>query len=67
MIGIWHVIPIIMTGNTVAIKPSSMTPLSTIRLRVGKMVLPAGVLNIVTGEGGLGRLITKSHPVFKRL
>jgi len=67
MIGIWHVIPAIMTGNTVVIKPSSMTPLSTIRfVELANEVLPAGVLNIVTGEGGLGRLIT-SHPGIQKI
>jgi len=32
MIACWHVIPAIRTGNTVVIKPSPLTPLSTIRL-----------------------------------
>jgi len=62
LIAIWHVMPALRTGNTVVIKPSSLTPLSTLRfVELANEVLPAGVLNVVTGEGGLGRSIT-SHP-----
>lgn len=62
LIAIWHVIPAIRAGNTVVIKPSSLTPLSTLRfVELAQDVLPPGVLNIVTGEGGLGRLIS-AHP-----
>lgn len=67
LIAIWHVIPAILTGNTVVIKPSSMTPLSTVRfVELANEVLPAGVLNIVTGEGGIGRSIT-SHPGIQKI
>ena len=31
MIAIWHIVPAIRTGNTVVIKPSPYTPLSTLR------------------------------------
>lgn len=62
LIAIWHVIPAIRSGNTVVIKPSSFTPLATLRfVELAQAVLPPGVLNIITGEGGMGRLIT-SHP-----
>lgn len=62
LIAIWHVIPALRTGNTVVVKPSSMTPLATRRfVEIANTVLPAGVLNIVTGEGGLGAAMA-SHP-----
>ena len=62
LIAIWHVIPAIRAGNTVVIKPSSFTPVATTRMvELANQVLPAGVLNIVTGEGGVGSAITK-HP-----
>jgi len=32
MIAVWHVVPAIRAGNTVVIKPSPYTPLSTLRL-----------------------------------
>jgi acyl-CoA reductase-like NAD-dependent aldehyde dehydrogenase len=48
MIAIWHVIPALKTGNTVVIKPSPFTPLSTLRMvEIANEVLPAGVLNAV--------------------
>jgi len=62
MIACWHIIPAVRTGNTVVIKPSPMTPLSTIRLvELINEVLPAGVVNVVTGENEIGALMS-SHP-----
>jgi len=62
MIAIWHVMPAIRSGNTVVIKPSEMTPLSTIRfVELANEILPAGVLNIVTGGGDVGSALT-THP-----
>ena len=49
LIGSWHIIPAIRTGNTVVIKPSPYTPLSTIRMvELMNEVLPPGVVNFVT-------------------
>ncbi|MGM8889119.1 aldehyde dehydrogenase family protein, partial [Psychrobacter sp. 1U2] len=31
LIGIWHIIPALLTGNTVVMKPSEMTPLTVLR------------------------------------
>jgi acyl-CoA reductase-like NAD-dependent aldehyde dehydrogenase len=51
MIAIWHIMPALRTGNTVVIKPSPLTPLSTLRLvEIMNEVLPPGVLNVVTAE-----------------
>lgn len=62
MIAIWHIVPAIRTGNTVVIKPSPLTPLSTIRMiELLNTVLPAGVLNCVTGENEIGAAMS-SHP-----
>lgn len=62
MIACWHIIPAVRTGNTVVIKPSPMTPLSTIRLvELINEVLPPGVVNVVTGENDIGALMS-SHP-----
>lgn len=62
MIAIWHVIPALRAGNTVVIKPSSLTPVATLRfVELANQVLPPGVLNIVTGESGIGSAIVK-HP-----
>ena len=62
MIACWHIIPAVRAGNTVVIKPSPLTPLSTIRLvEIINSVLPAGVVNVVTGENSIGAALS-SHP-----
>ncbi len=62
LIAVWHVMPALLAGNTVVIKPSSYTPLSTLRLvEIANRVLPRGVLNSLTGEGDLGRAMS-THP-----
>lgn len=62
MIACWHLIPAIRAGNTVVIKPSPLTPLSTIRLvELMNETLPPGVVNVITGENEIGSLMS-SHP-----
>ncbi|WP_312936300.1 aldehyde dehydrogenase family protein [Pseudomonas sp.] len=62
MIAVWHIIPALRAGNCVVSKPSSLTPLSTLRLvQILDRHLPPGVVNIVTGEKGFGSAIT-THP-----
>ena len=54
--------PALLTGNTMVVKPSPFTPLTT--LKIGELlrgVLPDGVLNIVSGGDALGPLMT-AHP-----
>ena len=54
--------PALLAGNTVVLKPSPFTPLTT--LTVGELlrdVLPPGVLNVVSGGDDLGPWIT-AHP-----
>jgi aldehyde dehydrogenase (NAD+) len=59
----WKVGPALACGNTIVWKPASQTSLTT--LRFGKLAIeagvPAGVINIVTGPGEVGRTIVK-HP-----
>lgn len=51
MIAVWHILPALRTGNTVVIKPSPYTPLSTLRLvEIMNEVLPPGVVSVVTGD-----------------
>jgi acyl-CoA reductase-like NAD-dependent aldehyde dehydrogenase len=62
MIAIWHIVPGIRSGNTVVIKPSPFTPLSTLRLvELINEKLPAGLLNVVSGGDELGAALT-GHP-----
>lgn len=55
------------TGNTVVLKPSPFTPLSTLKLgELIKDVVPAGVVNILAGGDELGAWIT-SHPGIRKI
>ncbi|MEF0943546.1 aldehyde dehydrogenase family protein [Rhizobium sp. BR 362] len=62
MIACWHIVPAVRAGNTVVIKPSPLTPLSTIRLvEIMNAVLPPGVVNVITGENSIGAALS-AHP-----
>ncbi len=62
MIAIWHIVPGIRTGNTVVIKPSPYTPLSTLRMvELINEVLPPGLVNVISGGDELGAELT-GHP-----
>ena len=67
MIAIWHIVPAIRTGNTVVIKPSPFTPLSTLLLvRLINEVLPAGVVNVTSGGDELGAALSR-HPTVGKM
>jgi acyl-CoA reductase-like NAD-dependent aldehyde dehydrogenase len=60
----WKVAPALAAGNTVIIKPSSVTPLSTIALHAVFALLPPGTVNIITGGGEkLGGALIKHKDV----
>ncbi len=66
LIAVWHVVPAIRAGNAVVIKPSPNTPLSTLRMvELLNTVLPAGVLNCVTGDGHIGALMSEHKDINK--
>jgi betaine-aldehyde dehydrogenase len=47
----WKVAPALAAGNTIVLKPSSVTPLSTLMLAGVFEHLPRGTVNIITGPG----------------
>lgn len=52
--------PALVTGNTIVIKPSEISPLSTlafVRLIDEQLDVPAGVVNLVTGAGATGQAL----------
>ncbi len=52
MMGIWKLAPALAAGNVQVLKPSEQTPLSTLRfMQLAQEVIPAGVLNVITGDG----------------
>ncbi len=67
LIGSWHLIPAVRTGNTIVIKPSPYTPLSTIRMvELMNEVLPPGVVNCVSGADSLGAVMS-AHPGISKM
>jgi betaine-aldehyde dehydrogenase len=62
MMAIWKICPAIAAGNTVVIKPSDTTPVTTVMLaELAARHLPPGVLNVVTGDRVTGANLV-SHP-----
>jgi aminobutyraldehyde dehydrogenase len=63
MMAAWKLAPAIAAGNTVVLKPSEQTPLTTLKL--GELLaelFPAGVVNVVCGRGtSVGAPLTR-HP-----
>uniref|UniRef100_UPI0040496C80 aldehyde dehydrogenase family protein n=1 Tax=Candidatus Planktophila sp. TaxID=2175601 RepID=UPI0040496C80 len=59
----WKVAPALATGNTVVLKPAESTPLTALLFAevCQQAELPAGVVNILTGDGSTGALIV-NHP-----
>jgi aldehyde dehydrogenase (NAD+) len=59
----WKIAPAIATGNTVVLKPAEFTPLTALLFAeiCQEAGLPAGVVNIVTGDGATGEALVK-HP-----
>jgi acyl-CoA reductase-like NAD-dependent aldehyde dehydrogenase len=63
----WKLAPALVAGNSLVLKPSPYTPLST--LRMGSLIaseLPPGVLNVVSGGNELGSWMT-SHPTPRKI
>jgi betaine-aldehyde dehydrogenase len=64
MMAVWKFAPAIAAGNTVVLKPSDTTPVTTARmaqLAVESGALPPGVFNVVTGDRDTGRAVV-THP-----
>jgi aminobutyraldehyde dehydrogenase len=52
MMAAWKIAPALAAGNTIVIKPSEQTPLTTLKLaRLCAELYPPGVVNVVTGRG----------------
>ncbi|GIJ57621.1 aminobutyraldehyde dehydrogenase [Virgisporangium aurantiacum] len=62
MMAVWKLGPAIAAGCAVVLKPSELTPLSTLRLAdLAAKALPPGVFTVVTGAGRLGAALA-AHP-----
>src|SRR5436305_7670447 len=63
----WKVAPALATGNTVVLKPAEYTPLTALAFAelCQEAGLPPGVVNIVTGAGDTGALISAHSGIDK--
>ncbi|GAB3024133.1 gamma-aminobutyraldehyde dehydrogenase [Nocardioides flavus (ex Wang et al. 2016)] len=60
LMAVWKIGPALAAGNTVVLKPSDTTPESTLRLaELASPFLPAGTLNVVTGDRETGRRLVE--------
>lgn len=67
LLAAWKIGPALRAGNTMVLKPSPFTPLSS--LKVGEVlrdVLPQGVFNVVSGAGSLGAQLS-GHPAVRKV
>jgi len=63
----WKIAPALLAGNTMVLKPSPFTPLATLKVvELLREVMPAGVLNVVSGGDELGGWMT-GHPVPRKV
>jgi betaine-aldehyde dehydrogenase len=62
MMAVWKLAPAIAAGNTIVLKPSDTTPVTTVMLaEIAAEFLPPGVFNVVVGDRDTGRELV-SHP-----
>ena len=64
MMAVWKFAPAIAAGNTIVLKPSDTTPVSTVRMAeiiAEADALPPGVFNVVCGDRDTGRALVE-HP-----
>jgi aminobutyraldehyde dehydrogenase len=66
MMAAWKTAPALAAGNTVVIKPSEQTPLTTLLLaRVAAEIFPPGVFNVVCGRGASVGQPLVEHPLVR--
>ena len=63
----WKIAPALATGNTVVLKPAEFTPLTALAFAhiCQEVGLPAGVVNIITGDGSTGEALVQHLDVDK--
>jgi aminobutyraldehyde dehydrogenase len=63
MMAVWKLAPALAGGNTIVIKPSEQTPLTTLKLaKLIADIFPEGVVNVVTGRGATTGNALITHP-----
>jgi betaine-aldehyde dehydrogenase len=63
MMAVWKFAPALAAGNTVVLKPSDTTPVTTLMMaEIAAEFLPPGVLNVICGDAATGRALV-SHDI----
>src|SRR5215470_1932145 len=63
MMAVWKIAPAVAGGNTIVLKPSEQTPLTTLKLaKLIADVFPEGVVNVVIGRGSTTGHTLINHP-----
>jgi aldehyde dehydrogenase (NAD+) len=65
----WGIAPALAAGNTVVVKPSEVTPLTTLYTcaLLEELGFPAGVINVVVGHGPAAGAAIPEHPLVRRM
>ncbi len=67
LMAVQKIVPALLSGCTMVLKPSPFTPLATLRMaELVKDCFPAGVLNVITGGDALGPMLT-AHPDINKI
>lgn len=65
-LAVWKIAPALLAGNTVVLKPSPYTPLTTLRIgELARGIFPPGVLNVISGTDALGPWMTAADGIDK--
>jgi acyl-CoA reductase-like NAD-dependent aldehyde dehydrogenase len=66
---LWGIAPALAAGNTVVVKPSEVTPLSSLFVAqlAAEAGIPDGVINMVNGDGATAGAALAGHPRIKRM
>lgn len=66
ILAMFKIAPALLAGNTMILKPSPFTPLTTLKLgELLRLVLPPGVLNVISGGDALGPMMTAHADIDK--
>ena len=67
MLAMWKIAPALLAGNTVVLKPSPFTPITSLMLgEILRDLVPPGVFNVVSGGDELGAWMT-NHPIPRKI
>ncbi len=69
LMAVWKIAPAIAAGNAVILKPASYTPLTALELTkiIEEAGVPAGVVNVITGSGGVVGEELASNPMVDKV